>query len=188
MLLDMVSDTNNKVLVNHSKSYALLDPLNKIHEIFLFTKNQISFHNSKQIEKASETLVYRYGNNISKNILLYSLLKINKFECTLVCSFIKDTNNLLKESKFKVIPWIYVKVTSNYKTLYLDCSFDKYFLHRINLFYTGDKLNYLPNDYFLSDQCAFEVIHTLYDLEDLNILNYFYKDNYNIYNKEYCYV
>lgn len=186
MLLSNLSDLTNTTLINSCKNFLCKDE-KTLYEIFLFIKNDISFSNSCKTNISSETLVYRYGNNLSKNILLYSMLKLTKFNCNLSCYILKDNVNLLKNPYCEIIPWFYVKVNLNSKEYCLDCSFDKNYINSNELIYKGDSVNYLPTNYYLNHICSFTMLHSLNNITDFNLLNYFNKNSKD-YDKEFSYV
>lgn len=187
MTLDLFLDINNEVLIDCNNYYSSLEDQLKIYSIFNFVKNEITYENLRNINKASETLVFRKGNNLSKNLLFYSLLKINNINCSLKCFFVQDNTKSIVDRHFKVIPWTYVKIKHLNKEINLDCSFDKDLIRCLNLIYRGNKLDYLPTDYFNCDNTVFHVISGNYDLEDLNLLNY-YNSRFDNSIRGYCYV
>lgn len=189
LILDSFIDIHSDAINRLNKNFVSLNTKDKIESIFFFVKDKIYYENSKDIYKASETLVFNKGNNFNKNILLYSLLVSNNINCEIRYFFLKDNSNKLFFRKDTLVPWFYVQILDKDNTLALDCTFDKKTMNFLNIRYKGDSQNYLPYDFFINNSNIFKVLKKSYPLLDLNkFKNYFNFKNFNCIKKEICYV
>ncbi|SHK52526.1 hypothetical protein SAMN02745163_03965 [Clostridium cavendishii DSM 21758] len=155
MIFNDYTDFSHPLLIKSGTNFNSSTIEHKIYKIFNFVRNNIIYENSKFVQKASETLVFGFGNNTSKNILLYSLLKINKIECSLESIFIKDNFNCIISKNDSITEWYFVKLNISNKTIILDPTLDSSIRRGLNIRYTGDNTNYFPLDFKINDKPIF---------------------------------
>ncbi|WMJ79370.1 hypothetical protein RBU49_10760 [Clostridium sp. MB40-C1] len=158
-MIEYYSELNNEQLINYGAN--IIENVHgvfQINKMFNDIKNKIEFDmESYDFETASETLIMGRGNNFSKNMLLYSILKINDIDCKLKLKYVMDKSFVFShESTY--IPWFYVDVNYFGKRLELDCSFDKEFMNTVGIFHKDTKFNYKLENYFNFKGRVFEVI------------------------------
>lgn len=158
-MIDYYSELENEKLINYAASLSEnVQGIFSINKIFNEIKNKIEFDLlSKEFQTASKTLVMGRGNNFSKNMLLYSILKINDFDCCIKIKYVVD-NTFILSHKSKKIPWYYVYVNYFGKELELDCSFDKGFMKATGIFNKETNFNYKIEDYFNSKGEIFKIV------------------------------
>lgn len=128
-MFEELCDGKQTIVINYlnefnDKIYGMYK-INKIHKKI---KNFIYFDQHSAVQKASETLINGRGNNLSKNILLYTILKEYEFKVTLMCSIVEDNTNYLICKLNKRIPWFYIKVDFFGKIITLDCTFEREYM------------------------------------------------------------
>jgi len=159
------ADLDNETLINHSAALAEnCYGISLIYKIYMKTKDYINYDPNNVLQKASETLVTGRGNNFSKNVLLYSLLKISGFECELRYTYIIDNSKVIACRNNNIIPWFYVHVNYLGKTLELDCSLDGAYQKSAGVVLGGDDMEYNVEKYMVNDMSAFALVSM--DIED----------------------
>jgi hypothetical protein len=105
-MLSHYSELNNENLINYAANltedtYGIF----QINKIFNDIKNTIEFDlTSQKFQNASETYVMGRGNNFSKNMLLYSILKINDIDCSIKFKYVIDNTSIFSHKSVK-FPW-----------------------------------------------------------------------------------
>lgn len=169
------ADLENDTLKNYSSILAENSyGISLIFKIYINTKNCIDYIPDNVLQKASETLVMGRGNNFSKNILLYSLLKISGFECELNYKYIVDNTKVIACRNNSIIPWFYVNVYYLDKKLEMDCSLDRSYKKSAGVLIDGNEMEYSVEKYKVKNKRAFSLLPM--DVEDsedyvLNILS-----------------
>jgi len=164
-------DLNNDTLIKHAAS--LIENVKgseQIQKIYIDVKSSIAYVPDNLLQKASETLVTGRGNNFSKNILLYSLMKINGFDCELRYKYVIDITKAITCTNNSLIPWFYVYVNYLGREIFLDCSFDSSFQRAVGVTVLGDKINHSIEKYFLDGQRAFKVFNKIREENEENLL------------------
>jgi len=150
------ADLDNETLINHSAALAENSyGTSLIYKIYMNTKNYINYVPNNVLQKASETLVTGRGNNFSKNILLYSLLKISGFECELTYKYIVDNTKTIACRNNIIIPWFYVHVNYLGKSLKMDCSLDGAYQKSVGAVFDGNDMEYSIEKYMINNISAF---------------------------------
>ena len=158
-------DLDNEALINHSarlaeNSHGIL----LINKIYMNTKNYTNYVPNNVLQKASETLVMGRGNNFSKNILLYTLLKICGFDCDLKYKYIVDNTKVIACRNNIKIPWFYVHVNYIDKKLELDCSLDRAYQKSVGVVWDENDMEYGVEKYMVNNKRAFTLVSM--NLED----------------------
>lgn len=152
-------DLDNEILINHAaRLIENVQGSEQIYKIYIHTKNSITYVPDNVLQKASETLVMGRGNNFSKNVLLYSLLKINGFECELKYKYVIDNTKIIACKNNINTPWFYVYVNYLGRKFDLDCSLDGSFQRVIGVTFDGDETNCSVEKYLLNKERAFTVL------------------------------
>lgn len=170
-MLNEFMDSNHEAIIKFANTIgdkAL--GLNRITEVFINIKNCVYYENTSRINKtASETLVMGCGNNFSKNILLYTVLKIKGFQCKLKFKRVVDRTGWVsfrsREKDKGAIQWFYVRINYFGKELNLDCTFDRGFMKAAKIVHKNNELNYEIEDYLINNDNVFDVIGEGEDLE-----------------------
>lgn len=128
-MLDYYCDFKNEKIINYvgmiSEEYFGLDLIKKV---YTYVKNSIYYDPFSKEQKASETLVLGRGDNFSKNILLYTMLKALNFHCYLEEERVKDNTRKLISRKDEVVKWYFVKLVFFNRDIAMDPSFDKSYI------------------------------------------------------------
>lgn len=158
-MLKYYSGLNNEKLVNYAADLTEnIHGVVKIKKIFNAIKNRIEFEcESTDFQTSEDTLVMGRGNNFSKNMLLYSILKISDVDCDIRIKYVVD-NTFIFSHEINVLPWFYVNVNYFGKDIELDCSFDKEFMNAAGIFHKESKLDYDIENYFNFKGKIFKII------------------------------
>ena len=149
-------DLENETLINHcARLSENSHDISLIYKIYMNTKNYTNYVPNNVLQKASETLVMGRGNNFSKNILLFSLLKINGFECELKYKYIVDNSKVIACRNNIIIPWFFVHVNYLGKNLELDCSLDGAYQKAAGVAFDENDMEYSVEKYMVNDMSAF---------------------------------
>lgn len=172
-MLSHYSELNNENLINYAANltedtYGIF----QINKIFNDIKNTIEFDlTSPKFQTASETYVMGRGNNFSKNMLLYSILKINDIDCSIKFKYVIDNTSIFSHKLVK-LPWFFVYVNYFGKELELDCSFDKDFMVTTGIFHKDSNFNYRIKNYFNFKGNVFQIVTDEdISLEDISFEN-----------------
>lgn len=170
-MFNKYADLDSETLINHAArlmEYSKGSTL--IYKIYKNTKNLIAYEANNKFQKASETLVMGRGNNFSKNVLLYSLLKISGFDCELRYKYVVDNTKIIACRNNINTPWFYVYVNYLGKKFELDCSFDRSFSRASGIIFTGDEMNCNLENYLSNKNKAFTVINRTNKEDESSIL------------------
>ena len=149
-------DLENETLINHcARLSENSHDISLIYKIYMNTKNYTNYVPNNVLQKASETLVMGRGNNFSKNILLYTLLKISGFDCDLKYQYIVDITKAIACSNNINIPWFYVHVNYLGKSLKMDCSLDGAYQKSVGAVFDGNDMEYSIEKYMINNISAF---------------------------------
>lgn len=155
------ADLDNETLINHSARLAEnCHGISLIFKIYMNTKNYINYVPNNVLQRASETLVMGRGNNFSKNILLYSLLKISGFDCELDYKYVVDNTKIIACRNNINIPWFYVELNYLGKKLKMDCSLDGAYQKSAGVVLDGDDMDYSVEKYIVNNKRAFTLVST----------------------------
>jgi len=150
------ADLDNETLINHSAALCENSHgTSLIYKIYMNTKNFIDYIPNNVLQNASETLVMGRGNNFSKNMLLFALLKISGFECELKYKYIVDNSKVIACRNNIIIPWFYVHVNYLGKNLGLDCSIDSSYQKSAGVALDGNDMEYSVEKYLINNMSAF---------------------------------
>ena len=168
-MLDYYCDVKNEKIINYigmlSEEYFGLDLIKKV---YTYVKNSIYYDPFSKEQRASETLVMGRGDNFSKNVLLYTLLKALNFHCYLEEEIVKDNTRKLISRKDEVIKWCFVKVIFFDRDITMDASFDKSYIQaaRIKNKCRYDEFNI--EGYYIEDLKLFNKMQNIDCNEDKN--------------------
>lgn len=158
-MIDEYCDFNNEIIINFLSNFNNDYGLTKIKKIYLFVKNKIEYDIFDNMEKSSETLVMRRGNNRDKTLLLYTLLKSCDFDCTVCCAEVKDNSEIFIRRDKKSFCWFYIKVNYFGRNIELDCSFDKEYLRVTSIKNVEQNDNYFIESYLIGNKKLFDIIN-----------------------------
>lgn len=151
-------DSDNEAIINYIDNfYRGLYGIDKIKKIFIDIKNSISYDPFTCEQKASQTLVMSRGNNFDKNILLYTILKMNNFDCKFTYKIVKDNSNIFISRKSNFLPWFYTKINYFGKKIPIDCSFDKSYMRASGIMHYSTRDDYSIEDYTFNGKPLFTV-------------------------------
>lgn len=153
------ADLENDTLINQSSVLAENSyGISLIFKIYMNTKNYINYVPNNILQEASETLVMGRGNNFSKNILLYSLIKISGFDCDLKYKYIVDNTKVIACRNNNIIPWFYVCVNYLGKKFEMDCSLDRAYQKSAGVAFDGNYMEYNVEKYMVNNKSAFSLV------------------------------
>ncbi|HAZ37254.1 MAG TPA: hypothetical protein DEF85_05460 [Clostridiaceae bacterium] len=144
-------DLNHDAIINQMNHYDDVYGVEKLKRIFFDVKNSIYYDTFTSMQRASETLVMGRGNNIDKNILLYTLLKLGEFDCHIKCALVTDNTKRLISRSNKEISWYYVEVSYFGRAIILDASFDSGFMRAAGIECKGNDKDYDFSCYCTND-------------------------------------
>ncbi|WP_392486836.1 hypothetical protein ACER0A_001180 [Haloimpatiens sp. FM7315] len=151
-------DKQNQVIVNYVSEFQNSGyGIQKIKRVFLNIKNKINYDPDLETQNASETLVMGYGNNLDKNVLLYTILESMCFKCRLIRLMVRSDCPAFKRNQ-REFPWYFISVEFLDTVVNLDCSFDKFYMMAFNIISKNNNIDYGPEDYFVEDRRLFRVI------------------------------
>lgn len=171
-MIDKYCDFDNEVIINFLSNFSNEYGLNKIKRIYLFVKNNVEYDAFANMEKASETLVMRRGNNRDKTLLLYTLLKGCDIDCKICYAEVKDNSEIFIRRDKKSFQWFYIKLNYFGRNIELDCSFDREYLRVTSIKNIEQNDNYYIDNYQIENKKLFDIINK-------NILEKNYKENKN---------
>lgn len=167
-------DLDHDTIINQMNRYDGVYGVEKIKKIFFDVKNSVYYNKLAPMQKASETLVMGRGNNIDKNILLYTLLKAADFKCNIRCAVVMDNTKRLICRYSKEIPWYYVEVDYFGRTIILDASFDNEFMRAAGIVYKGNNKDYDFSYYYTIDgKELFIVIEKMLESKDEEAFDFY---------------
>ncbi|MGY0374462.1 hypothetical protein [Clostridium sp. JNZ J1-5] len=141
--------------------------INKINMIFKIIKNSIYYDPYCPTQEASETLMEGRGNNLDKNILLYTILKESGFKAKLMYAHVEDNTRHLIARECKIIPWFYVKVDFFGKIITLDCSFEREYMRAAHIHEFQKNHEEYIGKYYVDNKRLFNIIKTFeVDMEE----------------------
>jgi len=186
MIYDFYADIEKEVLINFATNTTVgLSGIKEINRLFSEVKEHVFYENSIKLQKASETQVLGGGNNFSKNILLYSLLKICGYHCDLKYYYVKDTTGKICSKGLKAYPWFFVTVDFCGTTISLDGSFNKEYMKAMEIAYVGDSLDFKPENYLINKSPVFEKYSDSEEIKDLKVIDLLKTaGNYGVFSRD----
>lgn len=171
MIYDFYSDIDKEVLINFATNSTIgVSGISEIKKLFLEAKEHVVYEKSVKIQRAAETQVLGSGNNFSKNLLLYSLLKICGYNCKLQYNFIKDNTGKICNKGLKVYPWFFVTIDFFGSEIKLDCSFNREYMKAIGITYIGDMLDFKIDNYIAKGEAIFTKQSECQDVKDDKVI------------------
>ncbi len=172
-------DTNNEKIIKYvreiSKKYSDIDLINRV---YFDIKNSIYYDPYSNYQKASETLVMGRGDNFSKNVLFYTLMKSLGFESYIENVRVKDNTMRLISRKNTIVNWSYVRIVLFGENIVLDVSFDKMHLIATQIKCKSKFGQFSAEDYYVEDKRLFELIpfkiskqNDLFENNELKLVN-----------------
>ena len=182
-MLKNYMDVEHEALIRYVDRNSMdVNGIQRVMRIFSNVRNSVEYDNTTVIiQRASETLVMRRGNNASKNVLLCAVLKLNGFNCDVRYRYISDNTKGIAFRVEKIVPWFYVHVNYMGKEIELDCSLDKSFMCAVRVWHKGRDNDYSMKDYYRADGQAFEILSEEKSIDDVNNMDKFFnnvKDNF----------
>lgn len=151
-------DSYNERIINYINNfYKNLCGNKKIKRIFIDIKNSICYDPFSCEQKASQTLVMSRGNNFDKNILLYTIYKMNDFDCRFTYKVVKDNSKIFISRRNNFFPWFYTEINYFGKKIPLDCSFDKSYMKASGIMHYSTRDDYRIEDYTFNGRPLFTV-------------------------------
>lgn len=186
MIYDFYTDIEKEVLINFATNTTVgLSGIKEINRLFSEVKEHVFYENSIKLQKASETQVLGGGNNFSKNILLYSLLKICGYHCDLKYYYVKDATGKICSKGLKAYPWFFVIVDFCGTTISLDSSFNKEYMKAMEITYVGDSLDFKPENYLINKSSVFEKYSDSEEIKELKVIDLLKTaGNYGVFSRD----
>jgi len=186
MIYDFYTDIEKEVLINFATNTTVgLSGIKEINRLFLEVKEHVFYENSIKLQKASETQVLGGGNNFSKNILLYALLKICGYHCDLKYYYVKDATGKICGKGLKAYPWFFVTVDFCGTTIRLDSSFNKEYMKAMEITYVGDSLDFKPESYVINKKPVFKKYSDSEEIKDLKVIDLLKTaGNYGVFSRD----
>lgn len=124
----LYEDIDDRIINFTAKFKDRYSGLTLLEKVYKSIKNNIYFDSLSKSENPCEVLVFGYGNNKSKNELLYTVIKLLGFECCMVENDIRNNSKIRFGKKTNSFIWYSVKVRFLEKDILLDATFDKLYL------------------------------------------------------------